>query len=140
MQTTNLVRAPGDRAHLRDIERRGIAQDQRFWLEELIKRGEETQLFFHLLQHNLDHQVAVGKVGQLQRTMQAGHILLDLLWREFAFAGHRFPGVVNTPQAFVQQGLIYFKHEHVIADLCAGLGNAAAHQSTAHNANFTNRH
>src|SRR6266571_962309 len=140
MQPTDLVRTFSDSAHLSYVERRGIAADDGFWLQNIIECGEETQFLFHVLDHRFDHQVTVGKIGQLECPMQACAVLIHLSLGKLPFACQHIPGVVDTCHTLVEQLLVYFAHNRLVTRLCTGLCDTSAHQATTYDAYLANRH
>src|SRR5579864_5693525 len=96
MQPTDLVWAFGYSAHLGDIQRRGIGENERFGLENIVKCWKEAQFLLHVLDHCLDNKITIGKVCQVESAVQTSSILIYLPLCDLVLARHHIPCTDNA--------------------------------------------
>ncbi len=108
-------------------------------LHHLVELGEDLLLDVHALVDRLDHEIAVGEVGVVQRGGQDVHRRLDLLVGHPAALGGVLVILAHRPRAAVERILLHFEDGHRDAGGQEVHRNAAAHGPRADHADLLDR-
>src|SRR5258708_37591535 len=117
-----------------------MAEKALLWLKNFINCGKNTIFLSHILNYRLYHQVTIGKIGQLERAMQACLVLVYLTLSDLAFACQHLPRLMYACHTLVEQLLFYLAHDRFVTGLRTGLGDTTAHQATTGDANPSYSH
>ncbi len=115
------------RGKLVDVERGGVGEQQRAGLHHVVQLREDRLLHVHLLEHRLDHHVAVADVLVVRHRFDARKSPLHFVLGQRA-ATHRGGIVVaDTLHAAIQRFLRRVQDLHRIAEVGEAHCDAAAH-------------
>ena len=90
---------------------------------------EDRLLQLHVLEHGLDHDVAVREIGLVGRPRDERHPLLDGLGRDRPTGGGAFVVLADHGEALVERLLVALDDRHRDADVGEVHRDAAAHRA-----------
>ena len=122
-----------------DVERRGVRREDRTLLHDLVELAEDVLLHVHVLEHGLDHEVAIGEIVHVERAGQKPHALLDLFHREAALLRRVLVVLADDAEAPVERVLLRLHNGDGQADIEEVHGDAAAHRAGADDADLVHR-
>ena len=125
------LRLGRDRRQLHDRDRRRVAGEQRVGTRDLAERQEDRDLLGLVLDHRLDHQVAVREVGDVRHGADPALGGLPVRGRELAGLLCARQRLADTAQRVLGVGLVHLADGHVAAGARGHLRDAGAHDPAA---------
>ena len=131
VEAEEAVGAPGDRRLVGDRERRGVGGEEGVGLDDLVDLAPHLELPIEVLGDRLDHQVAVGEVGVVERAADPAADRVGVRLLELALLDRAAELLLDLAEALVEGALVGLDHDDVPAGLGADLGDPVPHQPAA---------
>ena len=136
VQAQEALRALGRRRLVDDGERRGVGGEQRLLLDDPVELPPHLELGVEVLGDRLDHQVAVGELGVVERPVDAARSRRPPGTAPSAPSRPRARAASRSCRALVERLLVDLADDDLEARLRRDLGDAVAHQPAAQNADL----
>ena len=136
MQTQNIFGPLGHRCNLVDIQIAGVAGEDCALFDDAIKLSEYFLFDIHILEHRLDHQIAIGEIVIGQAGGQYAHRIFDLLFCHAAALGGVFIIFADHTDSAVQRFFFQLDYGHGNAGGQEVHTDATSHRSGAQYADF----
>ena len=136
VQSDDVLRPRGDGGDVVDVEVAGVRGEDRALLDDLVEAREDLLLHVHIFVDRFDHQVAVGKIAEVERRRQQAHRLFDLIGGEAALGGAGFVILADDAGAAIERVLCHFDDRHRNSGRQEVHRNAAAHRAGTEHADL----
>ena len=120
-----------------DVQGRGIGGDDGARLADFAQLAADLLLQAEILEHRLDHQIAITKVGMGQTALKQSHALGHLVGGHFAPGGAGLVIAPHDAQPAVQRLGADLHQAHGDPGIGEVHGDAAAHGAGADDANLS---
>ena len=127
----DVLRALRHRGHLVDVERGGVARENRAGLHRLVELLEDLFFQIEVLVHRFDDDVRVGNRVVVDHALDQAHTFVHLRLRDTPALNHPRVVLLDDAEAFLQRFVVDLEHFHRDADVREVHRDAAAHQSRA---------
>ena len=131
VQAEHVLRAGGDGGDGVDIQRRGVAGEDRALLHGPVQGAENFLLEFEVLVHRLDHQVDPGQFGIVAHRLDARAAQAGFAGADAALGDVLGPGVLGHLQAGLDHLRVVVQPQHRDAGAGQADDDAAAHGAGA---------
>ena len=132
----HVLGAAGGGRDLVHVERRGVRGQDGARLHDPVEAREDLLLEVHVLEHGLDHQVAVGEGLAVGHAVEQVHAPVDLFHRHAAAAGGALVVLADDAEAVVDPALLRLDDRHADAAVGEVHRDAAAHRAAAEDADL----
>ena len=134
----DILGSAGDAADLVDVQVGGVRGQQRARPCDPVELAEDALLQFHVLEHGLDHEVALGDRVLVRAAVEQRHSFLDLVGREASADRAALVVAPHRGQAPVESVAVLLDDRYRKPRVGEGHRDAAAHRAGAEHADAAN--
>ncbi len=140
VQPQEAVGAGGGRGLVDHRERGGVGREERIFLDDPVDLGPHLELPIEVLGDRLDHQIAVGKIGVVRRSLDSPEDRVGVGLVDLALLDRPAELLLDPADPGGELLVGDLAHDHVPAGLGADLCDPVTHQARSEYSYLADRH